>query len=144
MIEHKQRYFHKPETGEIGDCWRTCIACILDLPDVHYIPHFYQEFWKPGGNVTQLVDKATNNILRKHYDLMFVEYPVECPSLADLDVYLNYYYPDTYIILGCSSKNGGHSVVRKGSYMWDPAKDNSGCVGPMDDGYYWIGLLVKA
>ena len=144
MIEQKQLYLHKPAEGSIGDCWRTSIACILDVSP-GTIPHYYEEFWEPEPAIISVkVRKATNLFLRDHFDLTYIEYPIEVPDAESLNTYLEHYYRDTHIMLGCSSKNGGHSVVRKGYYMWDPAIDNSGCVGPMNDGYYWIGLLVKA
>lgn len=31
---------HRPDEDAIGDCWRTCIACILGLSRPDLIPHF--------------------------------------------------------------------------------------------------------
>lgn len=144
MIEQKQLYLHNPKEGSIGDCWRTCIACILDV-EPKAIPHYYKSLWEPEpAIISTKVHRETNKFLKANFDLQYIEYPLDCPEVEILNTYLEHYYRDTYVMLGCSSKNGGHSVIRKGYYMWDPAIDNSGCVGPMNDGYYWIGLLVKA
>lgn len=147
MIEQKQLFLHKPNDPEnrtIGDCWRTCIACILDIhPDK--IPHFYEELWTDGKEPIVLkVHEKTNEWLLNNGYPYFVEHPVivDDNSVEMLQQHLAWTYPDTYVIIGCSSKNGGHSVVMNGAYIWDPAIDNSGCVGPMSDGYYWIGLLL--
>lgn len=141
MIEQKQLYLHKPEEGSIGDCWRTCIACLLDVP-VDYIPHYYLEYWKHGENIAQLVQGLTNKFLVP-FGVQYIECPLEC-TYEQLRAHLAYYYKDMYVMVGCNSKNGGHSVIMKNTdYIWDPAIDNSGCVGPMDDGYYWVGLLVS-
>ncbi len=142
MREQKQLYRHIPEQRLIGDCWRTCIACILDVaPDT--IPHYYEMFWGQGEVISDKVHEATNKELKKSYGVVFVETPLEA-TYEQLRTYLKHYYKDMYVIVGCNSKNGGHSVIMKNDdYMWDPAIDNSGCVGPMDDGYYWIGLLLS-
>ena len=142
MIEQKQLFLHKPEEGLIGDCFRTCIACVLNL-DPEAIPHYYKQLWQGKDiNVTPEVREATNNWLSK-YGVLFVETPLDA-TMEQLGTYLKHYYTNMYVIIGCNSKNGGHSVVMKNDdYMWDPSIDNSGCVGPMDDGYYWIGLILE-
>ena len=142
MIEHKQLFLHKPEEGIIGDCFRTCVACVLDIRP-NELPHGFGEFWEDKDvNVTLKVHAQLNKILA-NWDYRFIEYPMDC-TREQLGTYLRHYYTDLHIIIGCNSKNGGHSVVmRNDDYIWDPAIDNSGCVGPMDDGYYWIGMLVR-
>ncbi len=141
MIEQKQKYRHKPEEGEIGDCFRTCIACVLDL-NRDEVPHVFYDNWKDGEVVTVEAHKQLNDYLAE-YDLVFAETPLQA-TREQLNTYLAHYYKDMYVVVGCNSKNGGHSVVMcNGDYMWDPSIDNSGCVGPMEDGYYWIGLILK-
>lgn len=142
MIEYKQMYLHVPSEGIIGDCWRTCLSCLLEThPDT--IPHYYKELWNQGENIAPIVQAKTNQFLSS-FGVQYVEYPLQC-DLDQLRTYLTHYYPDMYMIVGCNSKNGGHSVIMKNSdYIWDPAIDNSGCEGPMEDGYFWIGLLVAA
>lgn len=40
---HKQAIpAHRPGEGRIGDCFRTCIACLIDAPSVGYVPHFVE------------------------------------------------------------------------------------------------------
>lgn len=144
MIEQKQLYLHRPETGQIGDCFRTCLACILNLSPEE-VPHYYAEYWKNSDeSVVGIVLEYTNAWLSKR-NLSYVEFPVGAKDNEQLFKWASSYVAkDAYFALGCSSKNGGHSVVaRSDGYIWDPAIDNSGCVGPMSDGYYWIGLIVK-
>jgi hypothetical protein len=107
------------------------------------IPHYYRDHWKDGENISQIVQRETNEYLYAvGYKVQFIEFPLEC-NLAQLRDYLSHYLKDMYVIIGCNSIHGGHSVIMKNhNYMWDPSIDGSGCVGPMDDGYYWIGLLV--
>jgi len=139
MIEFKQLNFHRPEEGLIGDCFRTCIGCLLDMPP-ESVPHFTElGDWKAD---TSLETQRLLNVWLEQFNLRYIEYPLEATE-ETLQIYLRHYFPDMYVHVGCSSKHGGHSVIRKNEdYIWDPSKDNSGCVGPMKDGYYWIGLLV--
>lgn len=143
MIEHTQLYYHRPDENQIGDCFRTCIACVLNESAPDDVPHVFELCWKGVDKiVTPEAHKLLNDWLEPR-GLKFFEYPVDC-DLEALKVYINHYYPDQHVLIGCNSKNGGHSVVMKGlDYMWDPSRDKSGCVGPMNDGYYWIGLIVK-
>ena len=142
MREQKQLYFHKPAEGEIGDCFRTCVACVLDM-DVEKVPHAFKDVWKPDGSCVVPEAHEIMNRWLAHLNLKFVEYPIEA-TREQLDLYLGHFLKDTHVLLGCNSKHGGHSVVAmNGDYIWDPSKDDSGCVGPMDDGYWWIGLLIR-
>lgn len=143
MKELKQFYFHRPERGEIGDCWRTCIACLLNADSPASVPHYLWDMFSLDDDNWQHVLAKQNEWLSSK-GLRFVEYPVTAGSLEGLRAYLAHYYKDMYVMVGCNSKHGGHEVIMKnGDYMWDPSKDDSGCVGPMNDGYYWIGNLIK-
>ncbi len=141
MIYRKQLNLHKPEEGIIGDCWRTCIACILDLqPDA--VPHFVEHHWNEPDATKSL------KILREYLaprNLSYVEFPYNC-SLEELLTSAGYTLPEVhYILSGTSANKCNHSVVAKGNkIVWDPAIDDSGIIGPMDDGYYWIGLIVHS
>ena len=140
MKEFKQLNLHKPQEGLIGDCFRTVIGCLLDL-EPELVPHFTEL----GGWDSPDFSKARRlcNEWLEQFNLKYCEYPIQC-SVADLGIYLDCYYKDVYVQIGCNSKHGGHSVVMKNDdYIWDPSRDNSGCVGPMDDGYFWVGLLVQ-
>ena len=39
MIPVDQEYMHDPETASVGDCFRACIASVLELP-IAAVPHF--------------------------------------------------------------------------------------------------------
>lgn len=144
MMEQKQLFLHLPEQGQIGDCFRTCVACVLDRPQVE-VPHGFGKFWiDKDTTVTPLVHAQLNEwLLAQGYQCRFIEIPLET-TREQLGTYLTHYYKDMHVVVGCNSRNGGHSVVmRNDDYMYDPSIDESGCIGPMDDGYYWLGLLVR-
>ena len=45
MTPYKQLNHHDPDNGIIGDCYRTAIACLLDLPP-DALPNYCEG---PGG-----------------------------------------------------------------------------------------------
>ena len=142
MREQKQKYRHDLAIGHVGDCFRTSIACVLNV-DRDSVPHFFEAVWNNDRSALMAHEHLNRWLTEEGHGLHFIEFPVDSPSLAYFKDYLENYFKDLYVLVGCNSKNGGHSVVMRGNhYMWDPSIDNSGCVGPMDDGYYWIGLLV--
>jgi len=145
MLEQKQLFRHNPEQEEIGDCFRTCIACLLDEPAIA-VPHVMKTAWgspQPG----ELAHTLINNWLKAHdryKHLRFCEVAYSASSLEDLLKVVNYSFSSIHLVLGCSSRIGNHSVIiGPGNYMWDPSLDNTGCVGPMDDGYWRVGFLAR-
>lgn len=142
MKFNKQKFLHNPKNGIIGDCHRTAIACILDL-EPKEVPHFMGDFWvEDCTNGTNKANQAFDNWLKENNLILThtcyecsLEYLLECQLVQN---------PDAVYILGGMSKNGtNHSVVGKGGeIIWDPAIDDSGIVGPMDDGYFWVSYII--
>lgn len=130
MTPYKQLYRHNPEEGIWGDCHRTAIGCLLDIPPEN-VPHFME-----GGKEDW--HKAEEAWLREKGLKAFVVL-----FQADLDKVLEHLElmnPKVYGLLGGMSRTGcGHSVVIcGGEIVWDPSLNDSGIVGPMDDGFYWV------
>ena len=137
MTPYKQKLKHRPDEGQIGDCWRTCIACLLNLLPED-VPHFCVDSWNDNARSTA---NARSYLATK--GLSFIEYAFT----GDLQAILNSVgaiNPGLHYLLGGNSKNGcGHQVVCcDDGIVWDPSIDDSGIVGPMDDGFYWITWLV--
>jgi hypothetical protein len=135
MTPHKQLIMHKPEEGRFGDCWRTCIACLLDKhPDD--VPHFLE-----SGDAL-LFHKKTAEYLETQ-GLSKIEYVME-GALQDVLFSVGRMNPGMHYLLGGWSRTGcNHSVICcDGQIVWDPSLTDAGIVGPMDDGYYWITWLV--
>lgn len=137
MIYNKQLYKHNPPES-YGDCSRTVIACILNLSPSE-VPNFSEGL---GPNTGEQQHERTLEWLRTQGYAMY-ETVFDC----DLQTVLNYHRqlnPDIYYMLTGKSKNGtGHVVVCKNDeIVWDPAIDDSGIVGPADDGLYWVSVLI--
>lgn len=139
MEKYKQIFIHDPENGIFGDCYRTCIACLLNVtPDV--VPHNHS--WGKPGEQIELVNK----FLIERYDLKMIGMPIIAidGNLESIFNFVHYTLKDIRYILTGESKNGvNHSVIcLNGEIIHDPSHNNSGIVGPCNDGYFWIEFLL--
>lgn len=136
MIFQKQAFRHKPEEGQHGDCHRTVIACLLDLPR-DSVPNFGVYYGDPDA-----FHKAERSFLKSR-GLAPVSVGYN-GTLEDVLRTMGAVNPTAYYILGGTSKTGfGHSVIGLGGkIVWDPHPDDVGIVGPMSDGIYWVSYLV--
>lgn len=138
MTPLKQRNRHEPEKGIYGDCHRAALASVLEM-SLDDVPHFCDPTHFPKDWV-----KHERDWLRDHGFT-----PITAMFQGDLETVLYtiaHLNPDTYCILGGTSRNGcGHSVIAyNGEIVHDPSLDDSGIVGPMKDGYYWVTFFGHA
>lgn len=137
MKVQKQLFRHDPENGAYGDCHRTAIACILGL-DAHEVPNFmHGTIGKgPAPEAHAAAEKWLND---RGFTQINIAFNGEVPLDLVLDVASKNSTPNMPFIFGGESKTGvNHSVVAlNGKIVCDPSLDDSGIVGPMDDGYYW-------
>ena len=139
MIKQKQLFRHNPGEGVFGDCWRTCIACLLNLqPEA--VPHFMPEHWEDSGTATRKMQEFLRSM-----GYVLIDYAID-GKLEDVLISTGAINPGVYYMLGGTSRNDvGHSVICcDDGIEWDPSLDDSGIVGPMSDGYYWVSFLVSA
>ena len=136
MTPQKQRFRHRPEVGEYGDCHRTAIACLLDL-DRDSVPNFGEHY-----DDTKAFFDAVDAFLREH-GFATVDVAFKAP-LDDLLAYQATVNPHAYYMLaGMSNRGLNHTVVACGGEIaWDPHPDGTALVGPCDDGYYWSTYIV--
>jgi hypothetical protein len=137
MTPHKQLFRHKPEEGQIGDCWRTSIACLLDKRPEE-VPHLIETCWQDHeeGRRRTAAYLATQG-------LASIEYAMT-GDLRDVLRSVGGINPGLHYLLGGMSRTGvNHSVVCcDDAIVWDPSITDAGIIGPMDDGFYWITWLV--
>lgn len=135
MIKQKQLFRHNPPET-FGDCQRTVIACLLNKRQVD-VPNF-GVFYEDGEKFFREVDAylATQGLAR-----VTIYYACKLDEVLAMMGAVN---PTAYYILGGASKNGTNHVVigLGGAIAWDPAIDNSGIVGPADNGHYSVEFLV--
>lgn len=129
MLKQKQLFRHKPELGVIGDCHRTALACLLDMP-AGQVPHFGAAHWGDAGNAfNEAVDAW---LAEQGYRAITFAYEVD--NLAAVLDGLAPGLGDVFYIIAGSSKNGtNHSVIGlRNEIYFDPSQDDSGIVGPLD------------
>ena len=136
MTPHKQLFRHNPSEGVWGDCGRTVIACLLDLhPSL--VPHF----WDKGDDGYQ---KCCEWLNERGFDNFIFPVPGECTKLDVLSIMSIHNPGKLYGLVGKSSNGVNHIVVcRDNKIIHDPSLDDSGIVGPAEDGNWWIELIVR-
>lgn len=138
MKPQKQLNRHRPEEGIYGDCHRTALAVILDM-DAKDVPHFMdQRAWSNGEAAHDAIEAWLNERGICTINVLY-------PGTMDLDDILstialcNHRSWPAYILGGQSRNKVNHSVVCcDGKIACDPSLDDSGIVGPCDDGFYWV------
>lgn len=134
MTPQIQLIKHDPDNGRFGDCYRTCIASILDLHPSE-VPHFYSG--KAGDQRAHAVAWLAVwglNSFQTYYDggatIEAVLYTTGemCPGVP--------------LILSGESRLGvNHSVVvMDGKIVSDPS--GNGIIGPCDDGLIWVEAIT--
>jgi len=142
MLYHKQANLHDPDNGLYGDCYRTVLACLLDLPRDD-VPHY----------VTSMDNTEWLEDIQPKYDRWLADRGLQEFSLAadgdwSLDFVLQWQrfrakVPMRSMLIGSSRSECNHVVVvYNGEIEHDPAQNNSGITGPADDGYWHLTWLV--
>jgi len=135
LIKQKQLYRHNPEQGEFGDCHRTAIACLLDLK-----PEEVPNFGVHHADINKFF-LMCDEFLR---DAGYVSVDVWLDGKLTPQEALNALQPDVYYLFCGQSRSGyNHTVIAtQGEIAWDPSLDDTGIIGPCDNGYYGFTLLV--
>lgn len=141
MTPHKQMFRHAPERGEYGDCDRTTIACLLDLRPVE-VPHWGHPDVVPKDKWNEA---KTKWLAAKGYSLANFLFGEET-GLENILMTMKNINPGLFYLLSGESATGVNHVVvcLNDKIVHDPSLDNSGIVGPCDDGYFWVQFLVPA
>ena len=142
---------HDPGNGKFGDCFRACIASILEQ-DIEYVPHVMADMKK---DYHDCIDEMRLWLATQGYG--FLDFPVKNPGgeLLDikciLDAYSIYGKGLYYILSGCSSSSHdgayNHSVVcLENNVVHDPSTREKGRVnisGPCKNSdAFWISIIV--
>lgn len=133
MRRHTQTILHVP--GEsVGDCWRTAIACLLDLDEPTQVPHFVADYPEEGPGwwyaSVEFVERNMPGWTLENYDAQFPAYlePEQAPQFV--------------IVSGRSPRGVPHAVIADavtGEIVWDPHPDRTGLVGHPTSMQVFIG-----
>ena len=138
MIPHQQLFKHDPDNGIFGDCWRTCVASILNLsPEA--VPHVHT----PDHELF----KASMKSFLASRGLAIVAFAFDC----DLDVVqrlMRNLNPGVhYMLMGQSGRGEWNHIVvcKDGEIVHDTS--GSGIVGPCVDAgdgrHFWIEVIAQ-
>lgn len=144
MQFHLQLNRHVPALGEIGDCFRTCIACFLNLHPSD-VPHFAGIHYDGSPFQTKAEKEHIQSWLAERgltlINIAFGDIPLE--ELLTTVATIN---GDDfcYMLSGSGSTGHGHVAIYRGDkLLWCPSGDK-GVVGPHqpahpgDPKIYWL------
>lgn len=125
---------HEPPDS-VGDCFRCCIASILDLR-ADQVPHFFEgeAFDDESGRIGI---KRLQDFLQP-MGLYYFECEFDAKVLAAWTEYLDCHY----VFSGKGPRGHRHATVgRNGAMAHDPHPSRGGVIP--DEGKYQIGFVVK-
>ena len=130
-----QKIQHAPGNGVFGDCFRACVASLLELP-AEDVPHFCET------GMEGAVERCDAWLNERGLALFAIPFTADSPELVMRTVAHN--NDGIYYLLTGTSRSGcNHSVVCLGdSIAHDPSPISAGIVGPTQDGFYWVEVLV--
>lgn len=153
MLKQKQLYRHEPDKMQYGDCHRTALACLLNIP-VEDSPHFIGEYERREALKTQGLEMEPyiwqdeqeawlNNL---GYTTVDVCFDGSGTGAEEIFNFMRARNPEVFYMLGGTSPRGtNHSVVcYGGGFEWDPHPDGGFLVGPMDHGFWEITFILPA
>jgi hypothetical protein len=139
MRYHTQTIRHDPANGQYGDCFRTALACIMDL-EPEEVPHFFdgasyhgppEVAWRRVGE--WLCDRG----------LVLFTVPFNPAPVDGILEAISTQNPGVYFLFSGHSGVANHQVIAaNGRIVHDPSSGKGGIIGPCDDGYYWVNLLL--
>uniref|UniRef100_UPI0030D812B5 hypothetical protein n=1 Tax=Pseudomonas sp. EL_65y_Pfl1_R83 TaxID=3088697 RepID=UPI0030D812B5 len=135
MKPQKQLLRHNPPAA-YGDCFRTAIAIVLDL-DAANVPHFMEG----GASGDEGADKAEAWLNARGLTAINIVCDGGRPLHGVLDSIAgtNLRQKPAFLVTGTSRNGCAHTVVAcNGDIVCDPSIDDSGIIGPCDDGFYWL------
>ena len=152
MTPYRQLCFHDPDNGQVGDCLRTAIGCLLDLPP-EAVPHFSAALWEDQDD--EAVISAFRKWLTERHGLTLFQVAIIHPGgpeefgLKEMLEWCKTVNPGMYMILSGQSLPGlNHAlIVLDGEIVHDPnplGRDPA-LIGPMHPGDEWLlNVLVKS
>lgn len=129
---------HDPTYGTYGDCFRCCVASVLDLPAAD-VPHFYEYCGETGDDGSFGWNKLTSFLRARGL------YPIELTIQSDRFNEWVDHLRGNYILSGLGGRGFLHSVVAmgRGALVHDPHLTDKSGVRPDKDNNYSVLLFVK-
>ena len=139
MTPHQQLIRHDPEEDRYGDCFRTCVACLLDLRPEE-VPNWFDG---PDDSDRRWAE-VDAWFADRGLGLFQILYPGEIALDDILETMRNTNPGKLYILSGQSRIGVNHSVIARGDEIeHDPS--GNGIEAPIEDdegGRYWYVELI--
>lgn len=114
MQKHDMQVFANPELKIIGDCYRTCIACLLDMHPLE-VPHFMASTWGDWETRKWLKPRGLM-VIEMRCELVYNGWLLD---REDIDLF--------HIMCGMTERGLMHAVVgRNGKVYHDPHPSRAG------------------
>ena len=121
MIYVDMSILHNPDKGEYGDCFRACIASLLEM-NIQNVPHFLD-----GENPYKWYEELSEWL--GNMGLAYFEYPISEQGIDKWkELFKSIGVPVYHEICGASPRgNFNHSVIGcNGQVIFDPHPSRSG------------------
>ncbi|QKW95596.1 hypothetical protein AXL3_47 [Stenotrophomonas phage vB_SmaS-AXL_3] len=146
MIHHTQLFRHEADKRQWGDCHRTALASILNLPSPEDAPHFIgmHEEAKADGKEFEWMPAQEEWLNSLGYTSVDIFYNGDLPVETLFEV-MKQRNPNVLYLLGGTSPRGtNHTVVAHGSqgFYHDPHPDGGFLVAPMDHGLWEVTFIL--
>lgn len=151
MTPQLQRYRTRGEANAhntTGDCWRTCIAMVLDM-DRDDVPHFCGSV--PVGTPVDHPLHIESSLTEKAWlaERGMVMVPMAFHPDTTMDIIREHFAmhaPDAAVILLCSFGHGvNHVVVLYNGDVYDPlGQMDLASYKPGVEGVWWVYVIAKA
>lgn len=138
MTPHIQLFRHDPANGVMGDCYRTCVACLLDLQPED-VPHVVQSMDDGEACTARMNEWLAGRGLK----FIPMGWPSDQMAMEDALLVASAFSPGTaFLFSGTSPRGTDHvTIARDGEIVHDPHPDGGNLVGPMGDGWWHIEFL---
>ena len=150
MQYHKQLFRHDPAHEIWGDCYRTAIACLLDM-EPEAVPHFAELLAKMRGDVTDedVTADVRTWLAERGLALFRVAFDGGM-TFEDMLEWTREWNPELRLLVSGEGQRGfAHVVVVKdGKVEWDTAIDidaeQPNLVAPYPEYGYWLIEAIGA
>lgn len=137
MTPHKQRFLHRPEQGQHGDCSRTVLACLLDL-EPEEVPHWHEDLTGAEQDRRHREWLAERGLTLLHFAWHGVDRDW-------VDGAMRHWNPGHHYLLCGQSPRGTYHVVIccDGEMVHDPHPEGGGVIGPDSEGWWRVEFIGK-
>lgn len=119
-----------------GDCFRACVASLLETPDVPHVLH---------DNCGAALQRQRLDLWLAPRGLAFIEFPLRVQSIEaalSLGSGFTQYCGIHYMLSGMTRKDTGHYIVCQGNAIAHNPAPGVHIIRPFDDGVFWLGLIA--